>query len=180
MFRLKAPALLLAAALVVTALAPAAANDDMRWQAFTYNDETNKGRLTAHLTLGVPETDARQFQSICSPGSSYKSATTIIGYDPGRLKTGTPVTLIFEASGRAGRETYQLRGEIYLPNQEEGLSGILVRPDTRHKLWEILSTYRTVRYRIEGSSHADMPLKGSSRAIDKFLRDCRNIFGDRN
>jgi hypothetical protein len=41
-----------------------AASDDMKWQFSEANDPDNKGRMTARLIYGVPETDAIQASGV--------------------------------------------------------------------------------------------------------------------
>ena len=78
--------------------------ENLVWHTSAFNDPANKGRYTATLRYGVPETDNVAFEAICSPGGSAKFATTLITYNPGQAKEGTNVAL----EVRTGKKTRPL------------------------------------------------------------------------
>lgn len=147
------------------------------WSSSAYNDPGNKGRYTAHLTQGVPETDNQHFHASCSPGSGGAFAPTVIAYNFGSLLPGQRVTVKFYQNGR---EVYQKAGETYVSKTEEGVSGILFRPSVDDHLWKILSRGTYIRYEVNALGKAGMHLHGSTRAIRKFQRECRSIVSASN
>ncbi len=167
---------LFAAAVIIALTLPMPATaQGYTWQSTAFNDATNKGRYTAHLTYGVPETDDRIATSVCSPGSSARFATTILGYDVSGGRTGRRLRLEIFASGR---RVYQTTAEAYRNRNEEGLSGILLRLDVEtNRFWSVLSKHAQVRYRAGNGPLVALNLQGSSRAIARFLGACRGIFG---
>jgi hypothetical protein len=165
----------LACCLVVTAFPPLpAAAQNYQWQATAFNDETNKGRFTAYLSHGVPETDDRLVTSVCSPGSSARFATTILGYDTSGLPQGRSVRLEITARGRV---VYRGPAEVYRNTSDEGLSGLLVRAEVDDPIWDALTRHSAVTYRAGRGPRVPLSLQGSTKAITKFLDDCRGIFG---
>lgn len=153
-----------------------AANPDYRWQATDFKDA---GRFTAILTYGVPETDDQIFQAICQTGGSPNFIPATIGYDIRKFKRGDRITLKFVATGRAGRATHTLSGKVFEPASGEGVYGVRVHAKTNDQLWDLLSRFRTLSYRSKGGAKVKLGLKGSSKAIKKFLRNCRGILSDR-
>ena len=69
------------AAILATQLLPLlsnsaiAADDGMKWQFNEANDPDNKGRMTARLIYGVPETDAVQVSGVCEARSGSGPAS---------------------------------------------------------------------------------------------------------
>lgn len=151
--------------------AGAPTDDDAEWQHSAYNDPGNKGRYTANLRFGIPETDAVAFDATCTAGSSGTFATTIISYNIEKMKEGKSVTLKVATADYNG----SLDGEVYGKNIEEGVSGILVRPDYTDPFWEALASGDELTYRVKGGATADLSLKGSGKAVRAFIADCKDI-----
>lgn len=160
--------------LFAVAFQSSAGAQDFQWQANAYNDESNKGKYTAFLTQGVPETDNVAFRSTCTPGSSATFAATVFVYNTGNLERNTDVQLSFFVNGK---RVHRMPGLVYHAEQEEGVSGVFVRAEVDDPIWGVLSRNSFVHYEANGMGQASMNLSGSSRAIDTFLADCRGIFG---
>ncbi len=156
----------LAAACLATA--PATAQEDYSWISTTYNDEADGGRYTAALTLGVPETDDRQFHSTCSP----RGQSTVLGYNTGNLPNGRHVVVDFFQNGR---NVYSKSATVYAGAHSEAISGVLFNTEVNDGLWVTLKRGRSIRYRIRGHKRARMTLRGSSRAIEIYRQNCRAI-----
>lgn len=122
----------------------------------------------------MPETDNQAFQATCSPGSSARFIPTILICNTARLSDGTDVMVDFVVEGRT---VHTLPGNVYHPRSEEGIAGLIVRPDINDPIWSILSSNSYVRYQAAGLGLAGMSLSGSSGAISRFLDDCRGILG---
>lgn len=171
-----------AAVAIATSIAGIAAStsasaQNFVWETNAYNDPGNKGRYTAYLTLGVPETDNQHFHATCSPGSSAMFAPTVFSYNTADLKPGKRVNVKFYQNGR---QVYQKPGEVYRGESEEGVSGILFRPGVNDYLWTVLSRGTYIRYEIGSMGKAGMHLNGSTRAIGKFRRNCGAILNASN
>ena len=122
--RLLAVAMTASSALLLPSSATLAANDGMEWQFSEFNDPDNKGRLTARLTFGVPETDNVQVTGVCdgSPSTSARFSSVTFGADTGSLKEGEQVDLRFSGGGF----DHVMRGAVYGTQAEEGVSGVLL------------------------------------------------------
>lgn len=152
---------------------------DYQWRADAYNDAGNRGKYTAFLTQAVPETDDVAFRATCEPGSSGRFAPTVFVYNTGQLARDSQLSVSFFV---AGRMVHEMQGLVYQPDLEEGIAGIMVRPGVNDPLWEILAANSYVRYEANGMGQAGMGkagmnLSGSRAAIERFLSDCRGIFG---
>lgn len=141
---------------------------NFQWQTNAYNDASNGGRYTAFLTLGVPETDNRQFQASCSP----RGQSAVLGYNTGNLQNGRQVIVGFYQNGR---EVYAKSGTVYHGDTEEGVAGVRFDPEVNDGLWVTLQRGSRIRYRIDGLPMASMTLRGSTRTIKRYRRDCQAI-----
>jgi hypothetical protein len=153
-----------------------AAAQNFQWQANAYNDAGNGGKNTAYLTQGVPETDNIAFRAACQAGSSARFAPAVFVYNTRNLPRNAQLTVSFFVDGRQVRT---MQGLVHVPQSEEGIYGIFLRVDIDDPLWEILAANRYVRYEANGMGKAGMNLSGSRQAIERFLGDCRGIFGMR-
>lgn len=151
-----------------------AAAQNFQWQASAYNDASNGGKYTAYLIQGVPETDNIAFRASCQPGSSAPIAPTVFVYNTGGLPRNAHLTVSFFIDGR---EVHTMQGVVHGPDSEEGIAGILLRLGLDDPLWEILAANAYIRYEANGMGQAGMQLSGSRQAIERFLVDCRGIFG---
>ncbi len=147
---------------------------NFQWQADAYNDPGNRGKYTAFLTQGVPETDNTAFRATCEPGSSGKFAPTIFVYNTGQMARNDRLSVSFFVDGR---KVHEMPGLVYHPDSEEGIAGIFVRAEVDDPLWELLAANTYVRYEANGMGKAGMNLSGSRAAIERFLSECRGIFG---
>ncbi|MGI9384033.1 MAG: hypothetical protein ACR2PO_12840, partial [Methyloligellaceae bacterium] len=116
----------------------------MQWRTSAGNDPGNKGRYTARLTHGIPETDAVQFSAVCSAGSSLETVPAILGYNTGNLREGAKVVVQFFVGGQ---QVYQKPGRVYGTTLEQGVSGVLVRPSPHDHFWQVLSQGGRLSYR---------------------------------
>ena len=165
--------LTLSFALMVPFLAPStvAANEDMVWQFSEFNDPDNKGRMTARLTFGIPETDAVQVSGICdaTPSTSANFSVLRFGTDIGDLKEGAPVDLRFLGGGFH----YALKGEVYGTQAEEGVSGVLVTLEHDNPLWKAFSEKETLNYLVPGHTVTTLNFARGRENIQAFVEACR-------
>ena len=165
---------LFAAALgwAVTAVLPGAMAGEFVWQSSSYNDAGNKGRYTARLVYGVPESDNVQFNAVCTAGSSGRFASLVIGYNTAARPEGANVALQVMLDSYRGA----LSGTVYGTNIEEGVSGVAVTVDFDHPFWKALAADRVFSYALAGGPVATIGLSGSAQAVRKFIADCRVIY----
>lgn len=143
------------------------------WQATGFNDPGNKGRYTARLVHGVPETDNVAFEAVCDAGSTDTSAPVTIGYNTSGYREGDSVPITITIDGTR----YSYNGRIYGTTREEGVSGVLFRPDYEDAFWEALAGGQSVTYRVRSGATASLGLRGSGSATRKFIADCKAISG---
>ena len=145
---------------------------DMQWRTSAGNDPGNKGRYTARLTHGIPETDAVQFSAVCAAGSSLDTVPAVLGYNTGNLREGDKVVVQFFAGGQ---QVYQKPGRVYGTTLEQGVSGVLFRPSPHDHFWQVLSRGGRLGYGIRGRETATISLSGSAGAIRQFTEACKAI-----
>lgn len=148
-----------------------APDDDAQWFTQAFNDPGNKGRFTAYLRYGLPETDAIAFQSVCQAGSSGRFATTIASYDVMNMREGAKVTL--EIAIENHNQSFD--AEVYGTNLEEGVSGILFHPDLDDGLWEALASGNQLVYSIRGGKKATLTLRNSGSPVREFIDACQSM-----
>jgi hypothetical protein len=147
------------------------AAEGMEWSFSEFNDPENKGRLTARLSYGVPETDNIQVSGVCdgspSTGVAYSSVT--FGADSGDLKDGTETELRFSGGGF----DHVMKGAIYRPRAEEGISGVHL--DIKHDdpLWQALQEKDTLDYLVPGYRVSTLDLTRGRDKIKSFIESCR-------
>lgn len=149
------------------ASAPAAAQNFV-WTANADNDSYNGGRYTARLTQAVPETDNVAFSAACTT----RGQNAVIAYNTGNLPNGRQVTVNFYQNGR---DVYAKSGTVFHGDGEEGIAGVRFSTAVNDGLWVTLSRGSFIRYDISGMGKASMHLRGSTRAISRFRRDCGAI-----
>lgn len=141
------------------------------WQFNEGNDPSNKGRATARLVYGIPETDAAQIAAICDGAASTSSQFSSItfGADIGSLKEGTAVSLRFSGGGFSK----EIKGQVYGTLAEEGITGVLV--DLKHDdgLWEALTGKIRLSYLVPGYNASNVELGKGRPAIKQFIDTCR-------
>jgi len=95
-----------------------AADDGMKWQFSEANDPDNKGRMTARLIYGIPETDAIQASGVCEArsGSGLQASSLMLGADIGDLEDGKEVDVHFSGGGFDRTR----KGVVRQPTSEEG------------------------------------------------------------
>ena len=149
----------------------AAAADGMEWQFYEDNDPDNKGRMTATLTYGVPETDNIQVRGVCdaSPSTSVKFSSVTFGADIGDLANGKDVDLRFSGGGF----DHALKGQIYRATGEEGLSGVHVDIEHDDPLWGAFADKDQLDYLVPGYKAASLDLTRGRDKIKQFVQACR-------
>ncbi|MGZ8400657.1 MAG: VHL beta domain-containing protein [Methyloceanibacter sp.] len=149
----------------------AAADDRLEWQFFESNDPANKGRMTAGLIYGVPETDNVQVSGVCEAGSSsgVKSSSVVFGADIGDLQNGKDIELRFSGGGF----DHALKGQIHRPASEEGLSGIHVDIAHDDPLWRAMAEKDSLDYLVPGYKAATLDLTRGKDRIEAFVQACR-------
>jgi VHL beta domain len=173
--------------LVVVSLAaslPVAAADDAAervWQFSEFNDPDNKGRMTARLVYGVPETDDIQVTGVCdaSPSTGVKFSSLTFGADIGATpKNGEQAELRFTGGGF----DHAVKGAIYLPPGEEGIAGVLLDVEHDDPLWQALQDKDTLDYLVPGYRASTLSMARGRDKIKSFIAACRTyaevVLGD--
>ena len=160
-------------ALTVGSLSVAAlarAESGMEWQFSEVNDPGNKGRLTAHLIYGVPETDNVQVSGVCDGGASSgaKFSSVTFGADIGDLENGKDTEL--RVSG--GGFDHALKGQIFRATGEEGLSGVHVDVENDNPLWQAFAEKDLVDYLVPGYKASSLDLTKGRDKIQQFVKAC--------
>jgi hypothetical protein len=149
----------------------ALAAEVMEWSFSELNDPDNKGRLTARLSYGVPETDNIQVSGVCdgtpSTGAAFSSVT--FGADSGDLRDGAETELRFSGGGF----DHVLKGAIYRPRAEEGISGVHLDVPHDDPLWQALQEKDTLDYLVPGYRASTLDLTRGRDKIKSFIESCR-------
>jgi VHL beta domain len=170
----------IAAVLAAGLSAAAVAQDGMQWQFSEFNDPDNKGRMTARLAYGVPETDNIQVSGVCdaSPSTGVKFSSVTFGADTGDLKEGDAVELYFSGGGFK----HTLQGSVYGTQAEVGVSGVHADIEHDDPIWKAMQEQEKLEYFVPGSATASLQLKGGAKNIKSFVDACRTyaevILGD--
>ena len=149
-----------------------AADDGMKWQFNEANDPDNKGRMTARLIYGVPETDAIQVSGVCEArsGSGLQASSLMLGADIGALDDGKEVDVHFSGDGF----DRTLKGVVHQPTSEEGLSGVVLEVENDDPLWGALTEGQALDYALPGLQPATLPADGGEDAIEQFVQACKS------
>jgi len=145
--------------------------DDMVWSFAEGNDPDNKGRATARLTYGIPETDASQVAGVCEARAStgVDAASLTLGADIGKLKDGAQVTLRFSGGGF----DHSVPGTVTGADAEVGISGVQLDVANDDPLWQALTEKQAIDYLVPGYSAAKLDLEGGHKPIKDFIAACR-------
>ena len=148
-----------------------AADDRKEWQFSEFNDPDNKGRLTARLTFGVPETDAIQVTGVCdgTPSTGARFSSVTFGADTGDLKESTDVDLRFTGGGF----DHVMRGSVYGTQAEEGVSGVHLDIEHSDWLWDAFLEKESLDYLVPGYRAAPLDLSRGKDKIKAFVEACR-------
>lgn len=144
-----------------------ASDDEMTWSYQQYNDETNKGRTTSSIRVGIPETDDTMLDGKCSVGSSGDFSYVTFGADISRMKEGSKAKIKFYTTGFQR----DLEGTVVGTNAEFGVSGLQLILDNNDPLWSAFKQFSSMRYSVN-DKEITLPLKNSAKAIDNFIVDC--------
>jgi hypothetical protein len=149
----------------------AAAADRMEWSFTEFNDPDNKGRLTARLSYGVPETDNIQVSGVCdgtaSTGAKYSSVT--FGADTGKLEEGSQLDLRFTGGGF----DHVMKGSIYGTQAEVGVAGVHLDIEHNDPLWQALQEKDQLDYLVPGYRASTLDLTRGKDKIKSFIEACR-------
>ena len=148
----------------------AAQESELVWQFDQSNDPSNKGRSTAYLTFGIPETDAVQLSGTCAAGSSGNFAVVHLGADIGQLAESARVKVRFSGGG----EEHTLKGVVYGTQLEEGISGVLLHIDNDDPVWLMLQRLDEVSYQVPGYGATALQLTRGRNRIAQFNEACRS------
>lgn len=148
------------------------AADGMSWQFNEGNDPDNKGRMTARLTYGVPETDNVQVTGVCEArsGSGLNTSSLTFAADIGDLKDGEKSDLRFSGGGRE----HSVSGSVHIPKQEEAIVGVRLDLDNDDPLWEALTEINSLDYLVPGYRASSLELTEGRGNIKKFIEACRS------
>lgn len=146
----------------------AIAQENMVWFYERFDDQVRKGRQTSTISVGVPETDNVMLAGACAAGVNKGSSEVIFAAPVGNLAQGSRVNIRFSAGSY--RDEY--RGSASFSESGEGVAGVKLRLKNNDPLWDVLRDFSRIRYEVVGKT-TSLPLRGSSRAIGKFLSDCR-------
>lgn len=139
----------------------------MVWSYSQFNDESNKGRSTSLLIVGIPETDNLRATASCFGGSTAGLPKLEVFANTQGYRPGDAANVEFNTD--VGPVTYQ--GSIRQPASEEDYFGVTINLMPDDPLWQTLMRMNEVSFRFEGQTYI-LPLKGSRRAITRFLEDC--------
>lgn len=140
---------------------------DMVWLNYQFTDESNRGRMTSQIVVGVPETDAIMATGSCFAGSTAGLPALELNADIGNRRDGD--TLVIEFITDVGRMVYT--GEAMQSRSSEEPTRVKIIPGFNDPLWSALKRMNRVVYKV-GGRETVLPLRGSSRAIDRFLSEC--------
>ncbi len=172
----------LAFAFAAASAAPGIAAD-MQWTFTEANEPENKGRLTARLSYGVPETDNVQVRAVCdgAPSTGAKFSSVVFGAVTGKdPKDGADVDLHFSGGGF----DHVMKGTIYRGHSDEDISGVHLDIAHDDPLWQALLEKDQLDYLVPGYRASSLDLARGRDNIKKFIESCRAyakaILGDGN
>lgn len=148
----------------------ASAQSNMAWSSFQYNDDGNRGRATAILRYGVPETDNVLIEGSCVAGSGSNISQLIFGGPVYDLALGSQERV--EIFSNSYNQVYF--GAVFYPNSGEGVGGVRLELGNNDRLWDALRSLSSINYVVNRQTR-NLSLRGSSRAIDRFLQACRSF-----
>ena len=157
------------ACLSLTGLAAADGHFGMQWTYEQFNNPQNKGRTTSVVVVGVPETDNRMAYGECFAGSTAGFPTMEFAANTGNRRAGDLIDIQFFAD--TGPILFS--GTVKAPQSEEDYSGVRIQFERSDPIWEIFKRMSIITYVVDGQS-IDLPLRGSSSALGRFLFDCDN------
>jgi hypothetical protein len=140
---------------------------NMVWNYDQYTDESNRGRMTSTVFIGVPETDNSMGYGSCFAGSTAGLPVLELAADTAGIGTNQPVDVEFFAD--SGPMVYS--GVVKAALSEEDYNGVRLELDINDPLWSVFRRMDEISYRVNGRM-IDLSLRGSSRAISNFLADC--------
>lgn len=170
----------LATGLAALLLAGASANSEVTelperfaWEYDKFNDEMNRGLATSTLSLRIPETDATAIYATCVEDYDDNSSLVKISADTtGRQDDEATSVTFYNQSVE-----HTLKGTVTGTQAEEGISGAELLVDHDDPLWDSLSIWHPIGYRILGGDVQVMS-RGAAPHIENFLRDCLDYAGE--
>ncbi len=165
------PLLLVLLVSLSSALAlPGAAEDSPEWQFSEYSDPTSQEHVTRQLIYGVPESDDIRVLGVCDASKSPGSASVTFGADIGNMETGKDTDLRFSGGGF----DYALKGQIYRPEGEEGMSGVHADIALDDRLWSAFAEKDSLDYLVPGYKASTIDLTRGKDKVASFLQACKS------
>lgn len=144
------------------------------WEYGKYNDDMNRGLATSTLSLRIPETDATAIYATCvADYDDNSSLVKISGDTTGRQDDEATSVTFYHNSAE-----HTFKGTVTGTQAEEGISGVELEVGNDDPLWESLSAWLPIGYRLLGEDVQVMS-GGAAPHIESFLRDCR-FYADEN
>jgi hypothetical protein len=164
----------LAIAAVLGSAFAVAADDRLQWQFDEADDPASKGRKTAILTYGVPETDAIQVSGACTAASAASAnvSSLMLTAETGALANGKDVDVRFSGGG----VEHTVKGHVKHAEGEQGLSGVTLALEHSDPLWQLMADKETLDYLVPGYKTSTLTFKGREN-IAKFVTACRTYAG---
>lgn len=161
-------------AVFVTASVALAEDDKLTWQFSEGNDPDNKGRTTARLVYGIPETDAVQVSGVCdaAPGTSANFSSLTLVAETGALPNGQNVDLRFSGGGFDHVAKGQVRrasGE----GESGGLSGVVLSLEHSNPLWTAMTEKDELDYLVPGYKAQSLNFARGRENVKSFIAACR-------
>ena len=147
-----------------------AADDAMTWQFSETSDPAIKGRMTARLIYGVPETDNVQVSGTCEAKGGVASSRITFGADIGDLQDGKETEL--RVSG--GGFDHALNGTIQRTTAEEGLNGVAVDVAVDDPLFGAMADKTSLDYLVRGYKASSLDFERGRDKIQQFVSACRS------
>lgn len=138
------------------------------WEYSQYNDDMNRGLATSTLSLRILETDATAIYATCvADYDDNSSLVKISGDTTGRQDDEATSVTFYNHSAE-----HTFKGTVTGTQAEEGISGVELIVDNDDPLWDSLSTWYPIGYRILGND-VQVASDGAAPHIESFLNDCR-------
>ena len=146
------------------AILPAAAQQGFAWTAGRSDDGW-------FIMYGVPETDNVQFSAVCRGGKGRVVPVASISASLEGFADKAPVSLAISGPGFR----HVMDGVVELSQSEEAPNVVVVEAPLDDLLWQALSSQPSLFYSVDGGERIAIGLRGSSRAVGRFLDGCGAI-----
>jgi len=146
-----------------------AQEQEAKWFTGQFTSEET-GVTTSFVSYGIAETDATAFTAECRSDQQGPGIQVMLIVDYGSHANDTPVDVTFSARG--GDATYA--GTVFIANSE--YAGVQLNIGIDDPLWKTLRRSRRITFGIKDLAQLPVSLRGSSKAISRFLKACRTQF----